>query len=388
MNMPWTRWTEAISRPERHVVGLMSGTSVDAIDAVLVRFARGEVVPRIVAYREYRWDPGERVDLLAAASGRVPAEGIARLHAMVGERFADAAEDLVVGATIRPDAVGSHGQTIAHVPKCGDIPAATLQIGAAPVIAKRLGCVVVHDFRWGDVAAGGHGAPLVPSVDAALYRSPVEDRILINIGGIANITWLPRGVGGEGVLGFDTGPGNCLIDHWVGKLASGRITMDRDGRLAEAGTVDPLRLGALGRIPGMWAPPPTTFDRGALVSGAEAALAGFGDFGSIEDAAATLTEFTVSTIANAVEQLGETAASAPIWVSGGGARNRWLMRRLGGRLAPRAVRDASGMGIPADAKEAVAFAVLADAALRGERLGMPAVTGARSAALLGSFAFP
>jgi len=377
-----------MARDERHVLGLMSGTSVDAIDAAVVRLGNGTGLPELVEYREVKWDERDRRRLLAAASGEADPFEIARLHAMVGERFAEAAEACARVAGVRIDAVGSHGQTIAHLPATDGRMGATMQIGAAPIIATRLGCVVVHDFRWGDIALGGQGAPLAPAVDALLYRAPGVDRILVNIGGIANVTWLPAGIGVEGVAGFDTGPGNGLLDAWVSSKTDGAERMDRDGRWALRGSVLPDLLSRLWEMPGIASPPPRSLDRSVCVAWGLAVIRDVEPNGDIRDVAATLVEFTAGTIALAVAGQLSVGQGAEVLLSGGGACNPAIVARLVSMLHPRHVSVLGLGGTESDSKEAVAFAVLADAALRGARMGLPAVTGARESALLGSFAFP
>ncbi|MFM7319972.1 MAG: anhydro-N-acetylmuramic acid kinase, partial [Armatimonadota bacterium] len=250
------------------------------------------------------------------------------------------------------------------------------------------GCVVVHDFRSADVVAGGHGAPLVPCVDALLHRSASEDRILLNVGGVANVTWLPAGLGTVGVRGFDTGPGNCLMDAWAARLTEGRLAMDPDGAMAARGNCDRPLLERLRSMPGLELGPPRSFDRGAIEAWADPIVSQAAQTMDPETILATLAEFTATTISDAIDRTIVDGRRASVWISGGGARNPILVSRLRSLLAPRTIATNELQGVPPDAKESFAFAVLADAALRGQRLGLPSVTGAASPSLLGSFAFP
>jgi anhydro-N-acetylmuramic acid kinase len=357
-------------------VGLMSGTSLDGIDAALVRIA-----PRSAGYDLELLDfttvpyaAGLREELLAALPpypGSTAA--VARLHREVGVAFAEVAK--AIAGKRRPRFVASHGQTVWHDGESST----TLQIGDPFVIREALGATVCYDFRSADCAAGGHGAPLVPYVDALLLRDANEDRVALNLGGIANVTLLPAD--GE-VIAFDTGPANVLLDTFVAQRSG--ASFDRDGTLAGRGRVDGSLLAAMLADPYFGALPPKTTGRerfGAhFLSQHAAAL----DKLSIEDGAATLTELTAATIADAVAR--QRCAPARVIVSGGGARNRALLDRLGARFGGAAIEPSDAFGLPADAKEAMAFAVLGYETLRERTGNVPTATGARRGAVLGAIA--
>ena len=225
-----------LARDPHLLVGLMTGTSADAVDAALVRFEGLGLESRhqLLAYRETTLEPALRREVLeVAGAASLPPERLMRLDAALGECYAAAVFELLAAADVAPariDAVGSHGQTVRHLPRAREGgQALTLQIGSAAILAERTGLTVVSDFRSRDTAAGGEGAPLVPLADWWLFRSPEESRALLNLGGMANVTHLPRGAGLDRVLAFDTGPGNAVIDA-LAALASGTATSRRAAR--------------------------------------------------------------------------------------------------------------------------------------------------------------
>lgn len=362
-------------------VGLMSGTSLDGIDAALVRIRpQGE---------SYRIDLLNFVTvpiaepLLSRLRGALPpncgsVEDVAQLHHALGEAFAEAAD--LAAADTPLDYVASHGQTIWHD---GDAHV-TLQIGDPFVIREKTNATVCYDFRSADCAAGGHGAPLVPYVDALLLASREEDRVAINIGGIANLTALPRGIAPVDAVAFDSGPGNMLIDAFVRERSNGALTYDRGGELALRGRVDDSLLERMLADPYFSQPPPKTTGRerfGAQFLNAHAdALARL----SLEDGAATLAALTAATLADAVRSV--SSGGALVLVSGGGSHNVAIMAGLQERLPGFRVEPSDVMNVHADAKEAVAFAVLGYEALRGRPANVPRVTGASSGVVLGSIA--
>ena len=359
-------------------VGLMSGTSLDGVDAALVNVApRGDgYALDLLRFETFAFD-GTLLEALQSAlppnRGSVPAA--AELHRMLGEAFARAARtvagDRFVGY------VASHGQTVYH-----DGPrSVTFQLGDAFLIRERVRATVCFDFRSADCASGGHGAPLIPYVDALLFAHAEENRIAVNLGGIANVTLL--GKSGD-VAAFDTGPGNMLLDAFVRARSDGRTRMDRDGALAAAGRVDADLLAAMLADPYFAQKPPKSTGRerfGAqfLTRYAERLAAM-----SIEDALATLAELTAASLANAVRDCGFSPARAI--VAGGGARNRHLMARIAARLSPASVETTDAMGISAEAKEAIGFAVLGYETLRGRASNVPRATGASQAVPLGAIA--
>lgn len=361
-------------------LGLMSGTSLDGIDAALVN-----VLPREAGYalELLRFETSEfDADLLNAVRAALPPNpgsvaAVATLHRALGRAFADAA-----GAIAGSDRVGfvaSHGQTVWHDGGRG----VTLQLGDAFSIRERVRATVCYDFRTADCAAGGQGAPLVAHVDALLFSSSTEDRVALNIGGIANVTLLPKARGGP-TAAFDTGPGNMLLDAFVRRRSEGERTIDRDGALAAAGTVEAQLLAAMLSDEYFGQPPPKSTGRERF---GEQFLSRYAEplwRLSLEDGLATLSELTAASIAAAVETAGFTEARTI--VSGGGARNRHLVARISARLSRARVEISDAMGIPAEAKEAMAFAVLGYETLRGRAGNVPRATGARHAVPLGAIA--
>ncbi len=359
-------------------VGLMSGTSLDGIDAALVR-----LLPRGNGYAiellRFQTLPFER-DLAAELRAVLPphrgsAEEVARLHHRLGEAFASAARSVLRGKPA--DYIASHGQTIFHDGEHG----VTLQVGDAFVIREAVGATVCYDFRSADCAAGGTGAPLVPFVDALLLGSDREDRVAVNIGGIANLTLLPKG--GAAARAFDAGPGNMLIDLFIAQRTKGAEPFDRDGAHASRGDVDARLLERMLADPYFTAPPPKSTGRerfGAQFLEEHAGVSAL----SLDDGLATLTELTAAVLASAIERSG--LERPHVILSGGGAHNLALTKRLQARLPGASVEASDAMGIPVDAKEAMAFAVLGYETLRERAANVPDATGARRSVPLGAIA--
>jgi anhydro-N-acetylmuramic acid kinase len=365
------------------IVGLMSGTSADGVDACLAHIEDrdGRPVPRVEDFLTVPYDE----DLRGRVLGCRTVGEVCRLNVELGERFANAALALCEAAGVSPadvDAVGSHGQTVCHV----DEPEAhaTLQIGEPSVIAERTGITTVADFRPRDVAAGGRGAPLVPIVDHLLLADETTDRVALNLGGIANVTVLPAGGSLEDVVAFDTGPGNMVIDGVMEVMTQGHKTCDRDGQLAARGTVREGAVTLMLEHPYFAAPPPKSAGRETF--GLEFArtftLVKKSGRESRADVAATATAFTARSIADAI---GRWAFDGPCQViaSGGGVHNRTLMACLAEFLPQADLCTSEGFGIDPDAKEALAFAVLAWLTLHGRPGNVPSATGARRPAVLG-----
>lgn len=374
------------------IVGLMSGTSLDGVDAALVSIegsSTEEIGWRVVEactvpYPEARREAIHR-EIVAGT-----AEALCELDAQLGEWFAEAAREVCLraGASLEEvDLIGSHGQTLWHRPPAGGKRGATLQLGDPATIAERTGVPVVSDFRTRDMAAGGQGAPLVPWVDQVLFAVPGQARALQNIGGIGNVSWVPPREGGE-LLAFDTGPGNALMDAAVELATGGRMTYDRDGRLAARGQVDDTLLAELLRHPYFAQEPPKSTGREAFGKPVVERLAevmqpeGDGDW---MDLVATLTELTARSIAEAYHRWILPRGVAEVVLTGGGARNPTLVARLRDLLSPIPVVDGSTLGVDADAKEALAFAVLAWAHVHGIPANAPGATGAAGPRVLGSY---
>jgi anhydro-N-acetylmuramic acid kinase len=356
------------------IAGVISGTSLDGIDvAVCDVVAHGDGVRvRCERFETVPFEDALRARILAAYPPQlVGALDVSALHAAVGEAFGDAVQR--VAGDARVDAVASHGITLAH----DGAARHTLQIGDAFRIRERAGTTVVYDFRSADTAAGGTGAPLVPFVDALLFgdRAPC---VALNLGGIANMTVLPEGVA------FDSGPANLPIDTYVALRTGGAQRCDKDGALARAGTADAGLLGAMLDDAYFRASPPKTAGREEYGTPYVSRWREKLDALAFADAVATLTALTVRSVADAVRRAAPHARL--LIVSGGGARNPVLVEGLRAALPGMEVALSDAFGVDADAKEAIAFAVLGYAALRGYAAGLPAVTGARGPRVLGAIA--
>jgi anhydro-N-acetylmuramic acid kinase len=395
------------------VAGIMSGTSADGIDVALVRIAgRGwsrRVVP--VAFYSLPYTAAERARILGACNASsAPVAEIARLNFWLGYKFADAVVVACRRASVplaSLDLVGSHGQTIYHQGDpgryLGRALACTLQIGEPACIAEVTGVPVIADFRVADMAAGGKAAPLVPYLDYLLLGSRSRNRVALNIGGIANITAIPAGAGVEDVVAFDTGPGNMVMDQLVERLTRGRARFDAGGRMAAAGRALPSVLADLLRDPFYRRRPPKTAGREQYgPEFVERLVRRCGD-ASPSDIVATATTLTAETIARGLRAIlhlprqSQTRRSdsrrpqKAVWqvvTSGGGLHNRTLMRMLADRAPGFSFVASDDLGIPSDAKEAIAFAVLAHAARHSEPANLLKATGARHPALLGKLCLP
>lgn len=380
------------ARHRRLAVGLISGTSMDGIDAALVRLSGPAEKPRVRlrAFLTVPYPKAARRALLRVAGRESTTAGeISQLNFLLGELFAEAALRVCRRGGVSPHrlaVIGSHGQTIYHQGSpallAGHRIASTFQIAEPAVLAARTGAPVVADFRTADLAAGGQGAPLVPLVDYLLLRDTRQGRVALNIGGIANVTVIPARARPGEVFGFDTGPGNMVMDALVRLFT--RKTRDAGGRLASRGKVLEPLLSQILRLPFFRRRPPKSAGREQF--GREFLARYFlGRRGArFEDLLRTATELTARTIADAVERfILPVAKIQRLIVSGGGAHNRLLMSRLKELLPQLRVDLSDRHGLPVDAKEAIAFAVLADRTLHRLPGNLPAVTGARKPLVLG-----
>jgi anhydro-N-acetylmuramic acid kinase len=369
-------------------VGLMSGTSLDGITACVVRFTDaadgGATTTRLelLAFDTRDYDPGQRDRLFRAMRGGTAKE-YCRLQFDLGEWLAEAVNAVLAEAGVPRDevrAIGTHGHTVWHEP-----PHSTWQFGEPAVIAERVGIDVVSDFRTRDVAAGGQGAPLVPIADALLFASRERWRALQNIGGIGNVTIVPPGGTLAGVRAFDTGPGVAVIDGVVRALRP-EMRFDRDGRLALAGSAIESVLTELLAHPYFAAEPPKSTGRelftpeyvAAFVTRCREARAGCGD----EDIVATATALTARSIADAYRRFMPEPVDE-LLLSGGGAKNPALAGLIASLVAPIAVRQFDDVFFDGEAKEAVAFALLAKLFVDGHPGNVPSATGARGPRILG-----
>jgi anhydro-N-acetylmuramic acid kinase len=372
------------------IAGLMSGTSIDGIDVAIIDI-RGTNV-RLTAFDTFPYRPALRTEILALChpdSARV--DRICRLNHVLGEVFAEAVIGLCRRRHIRLssiDLIGSHGQTIWHQPqpgRCGGrMVRSTLQIGEPSVIAQRTGITTVADFRPRDMAAGGQGAPLVPYSDYVLFRGPRTCRTVQNIGGIANVTFLPPACTCDDIMAFDTGPGNMVIDGVMRLVTNGRHHYDRGGALAAKGRIDePLLREMLGH-PFLRRKPPKSTGREEFGRSYCEWFYGESERRKLapEDMLATVTAFTARTVADAYRRFLPETPDEMI-LCGGGAHNRTLVRLLREDLGPVRIRTTDEFGVGVDAREAVAFAILAWATIRGIANNVPRATGAAEPVVLG-----
>ncbi|PAP78527.1 anhydro-N-acetylmuramic acid kinase [Rubrivirga marina] len=376
----------------RVVAGLMSGTSLDGIDAVIVRIegTGTEVQIETLGFVSEPYD-AELRDALGACVEVTTSNVrlVSQLHARLGDCFADAVEGALAAAGLGLDAldlVGSHGQTVQHVPEAEEVAGvptrSTLQIGCPAVLAVRLGAPVVADFRAGDLALGGQAAPLAPFLDGALFAAPDETRVLLNLGGIANLTVLPPG--GPPRAAFDTGPANMVLDALALRLTG--QPYDEAGALAAQGTPDDLLVADVLDAPFFRAAPPKSTGREDFGAPFVDWLVGRGP-AAPADLLATAAAVTARSIAEAIRRWVDPVPDRVI-ASGGGVHNPTLIAMLADELAPIPVETTAAYGLDPDAKEAVLFALLAHEWANGVRTGLPAVTGASRPAFQGSLTLP
>jgi anhydro-N-acetylmuramic acid kinase len=374
------------------IVGLMSGTSGDGVDAAVVEInpRRSGLAVHMLAFHPLPYPRSLQQRILAASVSGTVAE-LCHLNALLGEWFANAALSAIRLAQLHPkdiDLIGSHGQTMQHLPhgvKDAGVRAirSTLQIAEPAIIAERTGITTVANFRPRDMAAGGQGAPLTPGVHALLFRHPRRARLIVNLGGISNVTYLPPGKGVAGVIAFDTGPANMVLDGLMLRMTDGRVSMDRDGRLAARGRIDGRLLAKLLAHPYLSKGPPKSTGRetfgGKMIEELFAThqkrqLAG-------EDLLATCSRWTAEAVGTARRWI--PGGIDEVIVGGGGVRNRAVMAHLAEVFSPAPADTFESLGWDSKAFEAVAFAVLAYQTAVEQCGNVPAVTGAAHPALLG-----
>jgi anhydro-N-acetylmuramic acid kinase len=370
------------------VAGIMSGTSLDGIDVAVVDVA-GPARIETVAFATRPYPEPVREALLAISNAKAETGDVARLNVLLGELYAEAVKRTCRGARVALNSlelVGCHGQTVFHegagVEFLGRRIASTLQLGEPAVIAERLGVPVVSNFRPRDMAAGGRGAPLAPYLDYRLFRHPRRGRVALNLGGIANLTAIPPGAGPEDVIAFDAGPGNMVIDFLVGLHTGGKRHFDRGGRIARHGRVsDPLLAGLLDDDYYLQPPPKSA---GREQYGKEYAGCLLATGIPLPDLIATATALTAASVVESVERFVRPKMPVDeLIVSGGGVHNPVLLGQIQALMPDVALATSSDFGIDADAKEAIAFAVLAFETWRRRPASLPAATGARRAVVLG-----
>lgn len=377
------------------VAGVMSGTSADGIDVALAEISGHglKIKLRLLHHEHTRYPAAVRKQILAVMNATASVADLARLNFLLGELYAEAVLKAQRTAGIKAELIGCHGQTIYHqgepLKLLGRKISATWQTGESAVIAARTGLAVVSDFRVGDMANGGKGAPLVPFLDYLLYHDGKVGRVVQNIGGIANLTAIPPGGSPEDVIAFDTGPGNMVIDALAQALFG--KPMDRDGLLAAQARVNEKLLRWAMALPYFRKAPPKTAGREEF--GREFVREFQARAGNMrsEDVMATATALTAQTIADAIRKFVQRGAHSyrDYFVSGGGTRNKTLMRMLRRELEPLGLqmRLTDEFGLPAEAKEAVAFAVLAYQTWHREPANIPSATGATRPAILGKISY-
>ena len=380
---------ELWNKPSRLVVGLMSGTSADGIDAVLTRITGSGLTTKVeqLGFCFQPFDTATRQAILDICGGNSGGtREVCLLGAHLGKLYAQAVRELLKTTGVEKiDLIGNHGQTVYHIPEdtlyLGTTIRGTLQIGDPSYLAEEFGCPVVSDFRIRDMAAGGLGAPLVPYTEFLLYRSETEDVALQNIGGIGNVTLLPAGCALDEVTAFDTGPGNMVMDALVSKLTGGKLSYDDGGKLAASGKVIPELLAWMLEDPYLAKQPPKTTGREYFGKDYVEKLLAFGDY-PLVDILTTATRFTAETIALSLRRFAPRLP-ARLVVGGGGSRNPTLLKFLQETLPEVKVQIQEDLGLDSDAKEAVAFAILASEALFGICNNAPSATGAKHGVVMG-----
>nr|WP_128914136.1 anhydro-N-acetylmuramic acid kinase [Granulicella sibirica] len=390
------------------VAGIMSGTSADGVDVAVCRIssaADGRPKIKLIGFTEYPYKPEVRRAVLAAMNAEaMSVANMSRLHWRLGSIYADAVEATAKKLGVKLALIGCHGQTIYHqgtpAKFLGEPVRATWQLGEPSVIAERLRVPVVSDFRPADLAAGGQAAPLVPKLDVTLFSHKTRSRILLNLGGIANLTAIPAGAGADAVMAFDTGPANMVIDACMERLFHKRF--DSDGATGQRGRVLSEVVAALAKDPYFAATPPKSCGReefGEAYVGRFLAVCEVSAGSKLkkQDIIATATALTADSIADAYRRfvwahLGQRAPLArgiDLCIAGGGARNAFLMRLLRERFEPLGVtvRDMEELGVPAQAKEGVAFALLAWLTWNRLAGNVPAATGASRCVVLGKVTY-
>lgn len=389
----WLLRLSDLRRRSALVLGVLSGTSADAIDVAVCRITpslANEPSVELIRHTSHAHDP--EVHTWIGGAMNLSARRMAELHVRLGQRFGRACLDAIAAAGLAPeqiDLVGSHGQTIYHHSRIPGAERCTLQVGDADQVAELTGLPVVADFRARDIAAGGEGAPISPIADLVLYRpnGPYGRRAVLNIGGITNITLLDESP--DLIRGFDIGPGNALLDRLARRLSNGAAGFDEDGRIAAAGTVNQELLTRL-------------LDQDEFLRRMPPKSTGFEMYGDAKldelierhgeadaNLMATLTEFTVQSIGYALRVLISSETNpGEIVLAGGGARNRELVRRIEAAVAPRVVTLSDALGVPTQAREAMAFAILAHRTVLGLPSTWPGITGVRHPVVLGKLSFP
>jgi anhydro-N-acetylmuramic acid kinase len=390
--------SRVLSKSERTVIGLMSGTSGDGITAAVTKIAGNYATTElsVVSYETYLYDKDFRqriFDIFDPETSSVNA--ICEMNFEIGQKLAEAALNVAKKAGVsmsEVDLIGSHGQTIYHIPRPpekGNVRS-TLQIGEPAVIAKQTGVLTIADFRKMDVAAGGEGAPLVPYVDYILFSKRGKGMTLQNIGGIGNVTYIPPGAKEDDVIAFDTGPGNMVVDMLVQLYTESRLGYDSEGSMALRGKVNDRMLDELMNMPFFRMRPPKSTGRELFGKDFVFSFKRKADDLHLnpEDAIATATALTVESIAKSYEDYVIPHGKVEeVYVAGGGMKNKTMMSWLGKRLGGLPVRSFDELGVQSEAREAAYFAVLANEFIHGNYSNLPNATGAKARTILGSMCY-
>ena len=389
---------EIQQKDEKLSIGLISGTSLDGVDAALVRIKKSglETKVELIYFMTLPYPRGLKEKLLEiSTAGNGSVDDICRFNVVLGEIFADAVKVLLNKAGVKSgevDFIGSHGQTVHHLPKAEKLfnysITSTLQLGEPSIISRRTDILIVADFRPADMALGGQGAPMAPYLDFTLFRSLEKGRALLNIGGIANFTILEKDCSLNNVIAFDTGPGNMVIDFLMNQLFS--RPFDENGEIASSGRISEQLLNFALKHPYFKKLPPKSTGReefGAvfceyLLTESERLSC------SKKDIIATASELTVRSIMDALKNfVAPKVAIDEMIISGGGTENRYIMEGLGMAAETVSVKAIDEYGIPSAAKEAIIFAVLANETICGNPSNVPSTTGAKEATILGKICF-
>lgn len=392
--MTESKLQKLINKRTKIVIGLMSGTSVDGIDAALVKIRESKkgIKTELLAFDCLRYSSRIKNFILHCSKQEaVTAKDISQLNSLMGELLAQAARHIAQLANMKMEdiaLIGSHGQTICHIPDKEKISgvevASTFQVGESSIIAERTGIVTVSDFRPRDIAVGGQGAPLSAYVDYMLFNSQKEGRIALNIGGIANLTVLPAKASCEDILAFDTGPGNMLIDGLVRRVSGERDSFDRDGSIAQQGKVIEQILANLMEHPFLSKSPPKSTGRKDFGEDYLHWIIEIGKGVDWRDLICTVTSFTAASIGSACREFVFPLGNFnKMIISGGGIHNKCLMEMLKEELPQLQIVPSDDFQIPADAKEAIAFAILANETIMQRPGNLPSATGAKKRVVLG-----
>jgi anhydro-N-acetylmuramic acid kinase len=367
----------------RLIAGAMSGTSADGVDVALVEVTgRGRgMTARLVHHHSAAYDPKLRERIFAVRSrGTTTLAELAGLGREISLAYAGAVRAAMAAAGVERDtlaAIAAHGQTLYQAPP------STIQWFDPALLAAEVGCAVVSDFRRADCAAGGQGAPLVPFADYLLFRHPEKHRVLLNLGGIANLTYVPPGDGFDQLIAFDTGPANCISDWLMRELFPESGGVDANGALAAAGKADENLACKVLSAPYFKQPPPKSTDAPAMIDLFFEAVGDLGGRSQLPRLAATACLITAASVVRAIRDFLPHLPDELV-VSGGGVHNRIMMKALADQLHSVPLVTTDRLGVPSAAKEAIAFALLAAATLDGEPSNVPSVTGATRAVVLGS----